>query len=293
MEGYAWAIFGIFSAVMTAAMMLLQERLKVEPFALSIWCKIVCVVVLLPLVFIYGLPQDPMFYAYIAPTAVIFCIGDVIFFRRLPQIGAGVVSRLMPLTVIANFFLWFAVDPSLLQTHIAHPWVSLMIVLAIFAAVFFAMRLRKCTVTMQAVRLLWFMLVSNMVGPLLTKAATGYAPPLQAGIAYTFVQAAMMIAIWVIYLLVAKPLPLSSLLKKQAWQPSLMIGGVMAVAVTVYVISVDYVDNPGYVSAVRLINTVLILAAHKMMGKKDDSDVVSGFGIVASAFAVIVLREQL
>jgi hypothetical protein len=63
--------------------------------------------------------------------------------------------------------------------------------------------------------------------------------------------------------------------------------------VTVYVMSVAYVDNPGYVSAVRLINTVLILGAHRMMGKKDDSDVASGFGIVASAFAVIVLREQL
>lgn len=293
MDGYAWAIFGIFSAVMTAAMMLMQERMKVEPFALSIWCKIACVIALLPLVIIYGLPEDPMFYVYIAPTAVIFCIADVIFFRHLPQVGAGVVSRLMPLTVIAGFFLWFGVEPSLIQNYVDHPWVSALIVLSISAAVFFAMRLRACTVTMQAVRVLWFVLLSNVAGPLLTKSATAYAPALQGAIAYTFVQAVMMIALWLVYLLVAKPLPVSSLLKKEAWKPGLMIGGVMAVAVTVYVMSVYYVDNPGYVSAVRLINTVLILAAHRMMGKKDDSDVVSGFGIVASAFAIIVLREQL
>jgi hypothetical protein len=53
------------------------------------------------------------------------------------------------------------------------------------------------------------------------------------------------------------------------------------------------VDNPGYVSALRLVNTVLIVAAHKWMGKKDDSDVVSGFGIVASAAAIVLLKEQL
>ena len=293
MPEISWAIFGLVSAVLTAAMMLMQERMKVEPFALAFWCKAACVIALFPLVLVYGLPPDPMFYVWIAPTAVIFAVADVMLFRHLPEIGAGVISRLLPLTVIIGFFLWFAIDSSSIANYAAHPVTSALIVAALCSAAFFSMRLRKCTVSMKAVRLLWFVLCANVAGPLLTKVATGYAPPLQGGIAYTFVQALMMIILWLAYLFIAKPMPASSLLKKHAWQRGLGIGAIMAVGVTIYVMSLYFVDNPGYVSALRLVNTVIIVAAHRLMGKQDDSDMASGFGIVASAAALILLKAQL
>lgn len=292
MLGYSWAIFGFVSAVLTALMMLMQEKMKIEPFALAFWCKVACVIALFPLVIIYGLPHDWLFYAWVAPTAVIFTIADVILFRHLPEIGAGVTSRVLPVTVIISFVLWFACEPSIITNYMAHPAISAMIALSMASAAFFSMRLRKCTVSMQALRLLWFVLCANVAGPLLTKAATDHAPPLQGGIAYTFIQAAMMIALWLCYLFIAKPMKPRDLLKKYDLQRGLFIGTFMAVGVTVYVMSVSYVDNPGYVSALRLVNTVLIVAAHRFMGKKDDSDLVSGFGIVASAAALVVLKAQ-
>ncbi len=293
LASYSWAVFGFISAVLTALMMLMQEKMKVEPFALAFWCKVACVIALLPLIFIYGLPHDGMFYVWVAPTAVIFTIADVILFRHLPEIGAGVISRVLPVTVIIGFVLWFACDPSIIANYTAHPGVSLLIALAISSSAYFSMRLRKCTVSMQALKLLWFVLCANVAGPLLTKAAMDHAPALQGSIAYTFIQALMMITLWLFYLFIAKPMPPAKLLKKDDLQRGLFIGAFMAVGVTVYVISVAYVDNPGYVSALRLINTVLIVIAHKIMGKKDDSDIVSGFGIVASAAALIILKAQL
>lgn len=293
MLGYSWAIFGFVSAVLTALMMLMQEKMKVQPFALAFWCKVACVIVLFPLVLIYGMPHDWLFYAWVAPTAVIFTIADVILFRHIPEIGAGVVSRVLPVTVIISFLLWFAFDPSILSNYAAHPAVSAMIAISMAGAAYFSMRLRKCTVSMQALKLLWFVLCANIAGPILTKFATDHAPPLQGGIAYTFIQAAMMVTLWLGYLFIAKPLPPRDMLKKYDLKWGLFIGAFMAIGVTVYVMSVAYVDNPGYVSALRLVNTVLIVLAHKFMGKKDDSDVVSGFGIVACAAALIILKGQI
>jgi len=288
-----WAIYGLLSAALTAVMMLMQEKLKVEPFSLALWCKIACVVALLPVMPFIGFPTDPWFYIWTFPTAVIFAVADVILFRHLPLVGAGVVSRVLPVTVIVGFFLWFAADPSIISQYTDKPLISALIAASLCAAAFFSMRLRKCEVSMKALRVLWFVMLSNIAGPMLTKVAMNHAPVMQGAIAYTFVQALMMVAIWLCWLYIAKPVAPGSLLKKKIWQPGLAIGGVMVLGVTVYVLSVATVDNPAYVSAIRLVNTVMILAAHKMMSRKDESDVASGLGIVASAAALIVLREQL
>lgn len=288
-----WALYGFLSAALTAVMMLMQEKLKVEPFSLALWCKIACVVALLPVMPFIGFPRDPWFYIWTFPTAVIFGIADVVLFRHLPLVGAGVVSRVLPVTVIIGFFLWFAADPSIIAQYTDKPLISALIVVSLSAAAFFSMRLRKCEVSMKALRVLWFVMLSNIAGPMLTKLAMNHAPALQGAIAYTFVQALMMVALWLCWLYIAKPVPPRSLLQKKIWRPGLAIGGVMVLGVTVYVLSVATVDNPAYVSAIRLVNTVMILAAHRMMGKRDESDVMSGLGIVASAAALIVLREQL
>lgn len=288
-----WALYGLLSAALTAVMMLMQEKLKVEPFALALWCKIACVIALLPVMPFTGFPPDPWFYIWTFPTAVIFAVADVVLFRHLPVVGAGVVSRVSPVTVIIGFLLWFAVEPSLVSGYAQRPMISALIVLSLCASVFFSMRLRKCEVSMKALRVLWFFLLASILGPMLTKAAMNHAAPLQGAIAYTFVQALMMVAIWLGWLFIAKPLPARDIIKRDTWRHGLMVGSLMVLGVTVYVLSVATVDNPGYVSAIRLVNTVMILAAHKWMGKKDESDVVSGLGIVASAAALIVLREQI
>lgn len=289
----AWAFFGLFSALMTAAMFLLQEKLRVNGFALAFWCKIACVIALFPLVIVYGLPRDMAFYLWVMPTAVMYAIADVILFRHLPDLGAGVISRLMPITVIAGFFLWFAFDPGSIHQYIDKPLIGGMIAAALGGAAYFSARLRKCIFTMKALRVLWFLMLCNTFAPALTKLAMNHADALQGGIAYTFVQALMMVLLWLAYLFAAKPMPAGDLLKRHSLRNGLLLGTLMAFGVTVYVLSVAFVDNPGYVSAVRLVSAVMIVAVHKMTGKKDDSDVASGFGVVGCTAAIIVLKEQL
>lgn len=278
---------------MTAAMFLLQEKLRVEGFALAFWCKVACVIALFPFVIIYGLPTDMAFYLWVAPTAIMYAIADVILFRHLPDLGAGVVSRLMPITVITGFFVWFLFDPASIRQYAENPVIAALIAASLGGAAYFSARLRKCVFTMKALRILWFMMVCNTFAPALTKEALGHATALQGGIGYTFAQALMMVVMWLGYLFIAKPMPPRDLMKRHSLRNGLLLGTIMAFGVTVYVLSVAFVDNPGYVSAIRLVSSVMIVAVHKAIGKKDDSDVASGFGIVGCTAALIVLKEQL
>lgn len=289
----AWAYLGLGTAVLAALMMLMQEKMKVEGFALAFWCKVSCVVVTLPFVLYYGLPSDLRFYLWLIPQSLLFAVADVVMFRSLPIVGAGVVSRLLPSTVVLGFFLWFAVAPEEIKLYIDRPVIGSVIVVVLCGAAFFAMRLRKCAVSMQALRMLWFVLFANAISPIMAKITTRYATVAQGAFGFTFIEALMMIAMWAVWLAAAKPVPVSALIEKQTWQRSLPIGVVTAALVVVFVTSYYYIDNPGYVSAVQLVYAPLIMAAHKWMGKKDDSDVFAGLGIVACAMALIVLKAQM
>jgi hypothetical protein len=289
----SWAYLGLGTAVLAALMMLMQEKMKVEGFALAFWCKVSCVVVTLPLILYYGLPSDPRFYLWLVPQAFLFAVSDVVMFRSLPKVGAGVISRLLPSTVVLGFFLWFAVAPEELPLYFERPVLGSLIVVVLCGAAFFAMRLRKCAVTMQALRMLWFVLATNAVSPLLAKITTRYATVEQGAFGFTFIEALMMLVMWAVWLAVARPVSFASLVEKQTWQRSLPIGAVTAVLVIVFVTSYYYIDNPGYVGAVQLVYAPIIIAANKWMGKKDDSDVFAGLGIVACAMALIVLKTQL
>ena len=48
MGGLSWAGYGLMLALLSALMMLMQERMKVEGLALAIWCKISCAAATLP-----------------------------------------------------------------------------------------------------------------------------------------------------------------------------------------------------------------------------------------------------
>lgn len=288
-----WVVLGLLAAVLIVAMLLLQEHLKVDGFALAFWCKVATALTTLPFVIYYGLPSNPVFYAWLAPQALMYTVADVVLFRNLPVVGAAVVSRLLPATVVTSFFLWFAVAPSELHLYAENPVISLMIAVVLCGAAFFSSRLKKCAVSMRAVRLLWFVLLANTLSPILAKITTRYASTMQGAFGFTFAEALMMVAVWLAWLFVAKPIPVKKLLAKDTILKSMLVGSVTSTMVVIIVASYYFIDNPGYVSALQLVYAVMIMGVHKWMGKKDESDVVAGLGIVACAMALIVLKAHL
>lgn len=288
-----WAVFGLLAAFTSAAMMLLQERLKVDGFALAFWCKIMCVLVTLPMVVVHGVPHDPVFYYALGASAVLYAVSDVVFFRAIPTVGAAVVSRLIPLAVIFGFILWFLIDPALFIKYMQYPEVSALIFGVLLVWVWFATHLKKCAVSMGAIRQVWFVILAATLGAPLAKITTNHAGIAGGPYAYTCIQALMMMALWGVYYAVKKPVAPGVLFSRHSCIGGAIIGAVAAVSVLVAVLAYYHVDNPAYIPAVRYLDSTMILAFYGMAGRKIEGNVAAGIGLVACAAALIVLKAQI
>ena len=142
-----WVWFGLGASAASAGVMLVQEWMKVSGFAIAFWNKVACVLFVTPFVLQAGLPDNPYFYALMMANAALWMISDVIFFNAIPKVGAGVVSRLLPGSVILTFIAWFAVDPALLTRYMEKPGLFAAIFGVIILSAYFAMRIDAFSVT--------------------------------------------------------------------------------------------------------------------------------------------------
>jgi len=285
-----WAAFGLLAAFLSSSQLLLQEKFKGSPFAMAFWNKVGCAIVTFPLVLHTGLPTNPVFYALLATQALMWAISDVVLFKGVNEVGAGVVARLLPIGTLISFFLWFAIDRPLALTYAAAPLRTSAIVFVFILSAVFAWNLRKCTVTRKGIRAIWFTLCAVVVGTLFTKIITQQAPIGTGIYGYVFVEALIMNAIWLLYYVIRKPVPAHVMFGKQTIKAGITVGLVAGLTVASNLYAVYYVDNPAYVTAVRHLNAVLIIFFYRATGRPSEGRVWAGLGIVACAAALIVLR---
>lgn len=285
-----WAFFGLISASLSAVMMLAQEKLKVEGFAIAFWNKVACIAFMLPLVLYFGLPDNPVFYALVCAQAVLWVISDVIFFNAVAKVGAGLVSRLLPLSVIITFCLWFAFDPSLFGEYLETPVRSALVFITLCASVWFSMQLRQCAVSWQALRIIWFVVFAAVVGPIMFKLVAQHTDIQRGPFSYVVIEALVMVSLWLVYYAIKKPLPRAVMFAPSAIKAGFTIGIFSSLMVASNFAAIFYVDNPGLVPAVKFTDTLLIMLFYKATGRKETANVIAGLGIVACAAIIILLK---
>ncbi len=291
MEFPLWPIFALLCAASSALVLIIPERVKCDGFALAFWNKVTAFFLMIPLVFYFGLPDQWQFYALVAAQACLWVISDVIFFRALPKVGAGVVSRLLPATVIATFVLWFFFDPALLGAYLQTPWRSLFICLALGGSVYFAMRLKKDPVSWAAIRMMWFVLFAAIIGPLMYKMVTQHVSIQQGPFAFVLFESLVMVSIWSVFYAARKPVPASILFSKESLRGGAMVGAAMTLVSLSKFAAMHSVDNPGLVPAVKYLDAIIVMVYYRAIGKTEKADVVAGLGIVACAAIIVVLKS--
>ncbi len=291
MEFPLWAIFALICAISSSFVLLIPERAQADGFAVAFWNKAVAFLIMIPFVAYVGLPTQWEFYALVFAQACLWAISDVIFFRAIPKVGAGVVSRLLPATVVITFFVWFLFDPDLFFDYLQTPIRSLLVLAALIAFIYFAMRLKKDAISWQAVRMIWFVLCAAIIGPILYKMLTQHTTIDQGPFAYVMAESFIMVCLWSVFMSVKKPVSMGVLLSKPSLQTGAMVGVAMcAVSLSKYV-AMHYVDNPGLVPAVKYLDAIIVMAYYKMIGKIEKADVVAGLGIVGCAVFIVILKS--
>lgn len=286
-----WATYSLLAALCVVATYFLQEHLKAEGFALAFWNKVFIAIFTLPFSLKVGLPTDPVFYEVLFVTSVLFCISDVIYFRAIPIVGSGLVSRTIPSGVLISFFLWFVVNPALLDHYLEHPFQTAGIVTAVLLAALSAFFLKRCSISWSGIKLIWFVIFAASVGPLFSKTALNHAPPEQATLAYTAIQALMMVALWLIYYFVRKPIAANIMCSRHNIKAGLWMGIFFSVIIVLKMQAVLLADNPAYISVLMYTDVLWVILIYKWLGRKETSNIWAGLGIVASAVMLIVFKS--
>ncbi len=287
-----WALLGLLAAILSASMMVLAERFRLPGLAAAYWAKVGCAVIMVPFIFYFGVPSNPWFYLLVTIQAFLWVISDVVFFQALPKVGAAVVSRLLPAASVLTFLLWLLLDQDLWQKYLASPERSVLIFATFCGVAFFASRLRRCALSREAFRAIWFVFVAAILGPIMAKLVVGQLDIKQGPYAYVFFEALVMLACWSLWLLWRRPLPLAEVFNKATAARGLCLGVVTSAMVCLTVAAYFYVDNPAFIPAVKFLDAVFILGIYRILGKREDADIWSGLGIVACAAILVVLKAD-
>lgn len=287
-----WAVFGLICAASSALVLIIPERVQGAGFAIAFWNKVAAFFIMIPFVVYAGLPTQWEFYALVAAQAGLWAISDVIFFKTIPKVGAGVVSRLLPATVIVTFFLWFLFDWHLVGEYLKTPVRSALVVAALCGSIYFAMRLKKDEISWGAVRMMWFVLFAAVIGPIMYKIVANMTAIDQGPFAYVFIESFIMVCLWSVFYAAKKPIPLSVLVSKKSLQGGAMVGVAMCIVSLSKFAAMHYVDNPGLVPAIKYLDAIIVMGYYKLVGRIERADVVAGLGIVAMAAVIVVLKSM-
>ena len=286
-----WASYAFGAALLIASIPLIQEKFKADALALAFWIKVFMTTMAIPFVLHYGLPHDPWFYLYVGLTCIIYSFSDVIYYRAVPLIGSGMMTRLLPAGVIATFFLWFAVDPALAKTYLAQPNKAAAIgaVLALF--VYCMTHLRKCHFSWNALRQIWFVIFAASIGAVFTKLSFAHSDAAMGPYAYVFFQSLVMMVIYLGFFAVKKPLPRTVLLSRNTMTAGLILSVVGFVSGLLKAKAIQLVDNPAFVSMVLFTDCLWVLLIYKLLRRKEQANIVAGLGIVACAVLIVLIKN--
>lgn len=290
-DHFIWISLGVLAAIVSSGIPLVQEKHKGNPFAVAIWVKIGVALLTFPFVLCFGLPDNPRFYIFAGLSAAIWSISDVIYYRSVSEVGAGVVSRVLPSAAILSFLVWFMINPDQLQKYIDHPFQGAAIFLIIVAGSVLAMCMKKCPVSWRGVQLVWFVLLAAAIGPLVEKISMGDSPRIQTPFAMTFVQALMMLGFWSIFALLKRPVTRDIFILPTSWKTGLMISIFMTVVLCSRFAALQYVENPAFLSVILFTDSLWILLYYRLTGRKDDSKIWVGIGIVVCAAALVLVKS--
>ena len=287
-----WSVLALSAAMVMSAIPLVQEKFKADGFALALWNKIVVVIIMIPFMISFGFPQDWQFYFYLMITAVMYSISDVVYFRTVPIIGSGVMTRLIPASVVITFFLWFLVEPSLIKNYI-DPWQKGIAVIAILALFLYsAMHVKKCNVTWQAVRKIWPVIFVACTGAIFSKLALNHADTGNQGpFAYIFIQSIMMAGFLFLYYLIKKPVTRRTMLSRNTLTTAIVMGIVSSLPIFLKMKALQLADNPALVSMLVITDSLWVLLIYRLIGRKENANIWAGLGIVASAFLIVLIKS--
>lgn len=305
MAGNGWAWFSLAAAVFSAGFYLVNQYWRLPGDLLVFVMRIMIVALMTPFVHALDWPSNPQFYITVAATVALGTSADVRTFNASAKFGAGMVSRLMPVTVLVAFFLWFAVRPALLFEYLARPALAMGILLSLAACVYFAARLNRCEISRSAMIFMAPALAGYTATTVLNKYAMdfGAAAADFSGVAlgYMYIQsliALLLVGPYILWQRRKRSVPLTQAVPTVP-PPPLHLPALLAASFAAALVwighmvfknyAMAYAENPSYQAAIGLTAPVMIALVYRAVGHREETDVRAGMGIVVAALLLVIV----
>ena len=288
----AWFLFALAASVLAALGNYAHQRLGGTNTASAVWMKLIALTIAGPMIALYGMPQEPMFYVLTAGAAAIWCINDLVYFNAVKNHGAALLSRLWPLGTVMGFVAWFAVKPDLLAAYMEDTPRFAAIAFVLAACAGCAAMLQRCAFSAAAFRAVWHVIVLGVAGILMVKTAVDYAPDTQSVFGYMGLEAAIMLAFYAAYFATFRRQAFGEVFSRAALRTGAVVALFLVGAGITRMYAFDAVDHPAFVTAVCMLDVVWLMVITRLSGWKDDSNKWAGMGIVAAAVALAFLKIQ-
>lgn len=283
------ALLSLLATVAAAGMTLVNEWAKQPGAALLVWRGLIPPLLLAPCVTLIGWPENPLFYLYIALGAGFAALFDGLNFAVAARYGAGVATRLMPVSVWLILLGWAVIVPASLLPFLSEPVRGAAALLALAALVWGASRLRKSAIDRAAITLFWPALPAAAIVQILNKLAMDLEPSLDAALAYAAFQSGLMALFGFGFLLRHGGAgAVRRLFSGKLLFASALVAGFLIAHLLAKNLAFIRVDNPTWVTAILLSAPLFVLGVYRLIGRREAADWRSGL-IVVAATAILIL----
>ncbi len=293
-----WIPFALALPIFAAAIPLINEHFKVNPIHLVIFYRIMAIFLFLPVLFIFPLPEDPYFYLFVLIAGLIGMYFDTMYFSSAATAGAGVTARVLPFVVLIGFVLWLCVDPEMIQTYIQKPIKGAGIICSFAMATYFALRLKSCPLSLRTIKLLLPAILLGSITIVLGKLAMDHSPPISGPYFYVLIQSIFIVPPYIAAInlkFCRRHLPMTvagPIFTKQICIAGLSVGLSWSLLMIFKYTAFSRAENPAYVSLFELLSPLLISIFYMIRKQKETTDVIAGFGIIASV-ALLIISTQI
>lgn len=283
-----WIPLALLALATHAGQTLIGEYSPISRMRLVFAINLFSVIALFPVIWIFPLPVDPVFYAGTVGVALLVCWIDYVMFTSFRMNGAGVSTRILSLTVFLTFILWTALNPDLLQRYMQAPLRTAVLLGSMMGAIFFLYRMRHCALSLAALRDLWPVILGGAGIAVMAKYAMDASGP-EGVWYYTFIQGIIVSLIYAAALCTGRDKHRPTGRETLALQ--LQHGCLAGLIITIHILTKNsafrFVENPAYVLILLLLAPFLISLIYRLVGREDNSDLTSGYGILVSAIVFV------
>ena len=287
-----WSVGAVGLSLGSALLLLYTQAANLKGSDVIFWRGVGPVLALLPFLFFIPWPSSPTFYVATITIGLIVSVFDRMILESAVMFGAGVTSRLLPLSTVGVFIIWLIIDSGERASLFADPVRASAIFACLALSTLSLALLKKCDVSKKALLFL------------LPTVAMAVAIDTLNKLAMDSMDVAFMHGMSVYIMIVSAFAGMGALvgrrLKRKKWDfaPLFTIKHYKACGVITCIIlgamaakgwGVINTPNPAYVTSIGMSSSLWVLVIGRAAKLKDEGKVLAGLLFVASAIALVLL----